>query len=72
MHKSIYYKLHTDGFATALAHTGDDKKVKSLFYATVHCLMMGHWATKYVAADVLKHECDSDELCAFVGFHCGN
>ena len=42
MHKSIYYKLHNDGFTTALVHTGDDRKVKRLFYATVHCLMMDH------------------------------
>jgi len=42
VHKSIYYKLHTDGFTTALVHTEDDEKVKRLLYATVHCLVMGH------------------------------
>jgi len=25
---------------TVLLHTGDDKSVKQMFYATVHCLMM--------------------------------
>ena len=48
--------------------TGDDN-VKQLFYATVHCLMMGRWGPKHVTVDVLKHYCDSDELCAFVGLH---
>ena len=31
-----------------------------------------HHIRKHVAADVLKHYCDSDELCAIVGLHCGN
>jgi len=38
--KSIYYKSHIYEFATVLLHTGDDEKVKRLFYATVHSLVM--------------------------------
>jgi hypothetical protein len=39
VHKSVYYKLLIDKCTTVLLHTGDDKKVKQLFYATVHSLM---------------------------------
>ena len=28
VHKSIYYKSHTDEFTTLLVHTGDDTDVK--------------------------------------------
>jgi len=41
VHESIYYKLLTDKCMIVLLHTGDDKKVKQLFYATLHSLMMG-------------------------------
>jgi hypothetical protein len=34
--------------------------------------MMGQWGLKHVGVDVLKHYCDSDELCAFVGLLLGN
>jgi len=41
VHKSIYYKSHIDQITTVLLRTGDDKKkVKPLFYTTVHLLMM--------------------------------
>jgi len=33
---------------------------------------MGQWGSKHVAADVLLHYCDSDQLYAFVGLHCGD
>ena len=33
---------NVDEFTTVLLHTGDDDKVKRLFYATVHTLMMGN------------------------------
>jgi hypothetical protein len=48
-------------------HTGYDIKAKRLFYVTVHCLAMGQWGPKLVAVDVLQHNCNSNELCAFVG-----
>jgi len=40
--------------------------VKPLFYKTVHCLMMDQWGPKHVAVCMLKHYCDSNEVCAFV------
>jgi hypothetical protein len=43
-----------------LLHTGDGRKVKRLFYVSVHSLMID------VAVDVLERYCVSDELCAFV------
>jgi hypothetical protein len=33
-------------------------------------LMMDQWGSKHVGVCVLKH-CDSNELCAFIGLHCG-
>jgi hypothetical protein len=50
---------------TVLLHAGNGKKVKQLFYATLHSLMMGQWDQKHVY-------CDSDELFAFIGLHFGN
>ena len=41
VHRSIYYKSHTDKFMAVLLHTGDDKKVKYLYYAILHSQMMG-------------------------------
>ena len=49
--EQIYYKSNDDEFTTVLLHTGDDYKVKWLFYATVHTLMMGQWGPKDVAVD---------------------
>jgi hypothetical protein len=50
-------------------NTGDDKSFKQLFYVKLHGLMMGQWGSKHVAVDVLKHYCDSNDVCAFVGWH---
>jgi len=41
VHISVYYILLIDKCTTVLLHTGNDKKVKQLFYATLHSLMMG-------------------------------
>ena len=41
VHKSVYYKSHTDEFTIVLVHTGDGRNFKRLFYATVQSLMMG-------------------------------
>jgi len=41
LYKSIYYESHIDEFKTHLLLTGDDKKVKQLFYAVVGCLTVG-------------------------------
>jgi hypothetical protein len=41
VHKPIYYTAHTDEFTTFLQHTGYDKGIKPVFYATLHSLMMG-------------------------------
>jgi len=41
VHRPIYCKSHTDKFLAVLLHTGDDKKVKHLYYVTVHSPMMG-------------------------------
>ena len=56
---------------TVLLHSGDDKKIKQLFYATAHSLIMGQSGPKH-AVDVWKHSYDSEELWTFVGLHCGN
>ena len=34
--------------------------------------MMGQWGLKHVGVDILKHYCDHDKLCAFVGLPYGN
>jgi hypothetical protein len=60
VHKSISFKLHIDEFKTVLLHTADDRK---LFYAAVLSVLKGQSGT--------KRNSDSDELCAFVGLHCG-
>ena len=67
VHISIYYKSYTDDIMTVLLHTGDDKKVTWLLYATLKSLMMGPWCPICVGVDILKHCCNSNELCAFVG-----
>ena len=33
---------------------------------------LSQWGPKNVTVCVLKHYCDSNELCAFVGLHCTN
>jgi len=66
VHKSIYYKSDIYEFATVVLHTGDDKRVKRLFYATAHSLMIDQWFPKHIAVDVWQHYCDSNESCAFV------
>jgi hypothetical protein len=53
MYISVYCKPYNDEFTTFWLHTGDDKKVKQLFYAPVHCLVMGQWGPKEVGVDVL-------------------
>jgi hypothetical protein len=35
-------------------------------WTTVHSLMMGQ---KHVGVCILKHYCNSNEVCAFVGLH---
>ena len=64
---AVYCKPHFDEITTVLLHPGDDKKIIRLFYATAHCLTMDRWGPKHVAVDVLKHYCDYNEVCAFVG-----
>jgi len=39
------------------------------FDHNLHSLMMGQWGPKHVGVDVLKHYCNSNEMCAFVGLH---
>ena len=51
---------------------GRDNKFKQLFYATVQALKMDMWGPKCVGVDILKHDCNSNEVCAFVGLHCKN
>jgi len=34
--------------------------------------MVGQLGPKHVGVDILKHKCDSDELCSSVGSHCNN
>jgi len=34
--------------------------------------MIGQWGLKHVGVDILKHYCDSDKFCLFVGLLCGN
>jgi hypothetical protein len=63
---------HIDEFTTGLIHIGDDRKVDQLFHATSHCLMMDQWGPKHVAVDVLQHNCNSNELCAFGVSRCVN
>jgi len=46
--------------------------VTKLFYVTVHSLMMGQGGQKHVGVCVLKHHCESNKLCAFVGLHSNN
>jgi hypothetical protein len=57
---------------TVLLHTGEDTKVKRLFYVIVYSLMVGQLGPKHVGVDVLKHKCDCNELCLSVGSHCYN
>lgn len=57
-----------DEITTVLLHTGKYKKVKQLFYITLR----SQCGPKHVGIFVLWHYCDTDELCAFVGVHCGN
>jgi len=38
----------------------------------MYSLMMDQWSPKHVGIDVLKHYCDFNEVCAFVGLHCSN
>jgi hypothetical protein len=52
VHKNMHCKSHTDKFTTVLLHREDDTKVKWLFYATVHSVMMGQWGLKHVGVDV--------------------
>jgi hypothetical protein len=52
VHKNICYKSHTDKLTTVLLYSEDDTKVKWLFYATVHSVMMGQWGLKHVGVDV--------------------
>ena len=68
VHISTPYKSYTDKHMTGLLHIGVDNKGR-LFYATVHSLMMGQQGLKHIGVDVLKHYCNSNELCAFVGLH---
>jgi hypothetical protein len=51
-------------------NTGDDKKVNRLLYGTLNSLMMGQWGPKHAGVDILKHCCNSDKSCAYVGLHC--
>jgi hypothetical protein len=71
---SDHYNAHTDQLTTVLLRTGDEtkKKLYPLCYPTVHLLMMDRWGKKHVAVCMLKHYCDSNEVCAFVGLRCGN
>jgi hypothetical protein len=44
-HNSLFYnfqysKSHTDELTTVQLYTGDDRKIKRLFYTTVHSLVM--------------------------------
>jgi hypothetical protein len=72
MHISIYCKSHTDELTTVLLHTGEETKVKRLFYIIVYSLMVGQLRPKHVGVEVLKYKCDSNELCSSVGSHCNN
>jgi hypothetical protein len=38
-----------------------------LFYTTVHSVTIGQKGSKHVSVDVLKHYCNSQDMCAFVG-----
>jgi len=57
---------------TVPMHTGDDRKFGRLLCIAVHCLMMGPWGLIIVRVCVLKHCCDSGEVCVFVDLHCNN
>jgi hypothetical protein len=37
------------------------------FYTNVHCLMMGRSGPKHLGVCILKHYCNSNKVCAFVG-----
>jgi len=63
----LFFSSYIEELMAVLLHIGDDSKVKQLFYATVHSLMMGQWGQKHVGVDVLRHYCNSNELYAFVG-----
>jgi hypothetical protein len=52
-HKSIHYKSHIGELTAVLLHTGDNKKVERLMYATVHSLLMGRRVQKHASVDVL-------------------
>ena len=51
MYTSSYTKSHTDKFTTVQLYTGDDRKIKRLFYAIVHSRLMGQWCLKHVGFD---------------------
>ena len=55
-HKTIFahirlYKSHIDDLPR-VTHTGGDKKVQRLFYATVDSLIMGQRGPKHIRVDV--------------------
>jgi hypothetical protein len=37
------------------------------FYTKMHSFMMGHWGPKHLGVCILKHYCNSNEACTFVG-----
>jgi hypothetical protein len=45
---------------------------RSRINQSINSLMVGQLGPKHVEADVLKHKCDSNELCSPVGPHCNN
>ena len=63
VHISIYSTSNIDELTTVLLHSGDDMKVRRMFYASVPSLMIGQWGSKHVAVNVFKHYCNFTEMC---------
>jgi hypothetical protein len=62
---------HTMSNSHFVLHTGDGKKFKRIFYATVQCLMLGQWLPKHVAVNSLNFNVILIILWAFGGLHSG-
>jgi hypothetical protein len=56
-------------FWTSLAHR---QRVHIFIqkWTAVHSLMMGQRGQKHVEVYILKHYCNCNEVCGFVGLHC--
>ena len=71
VHKFVYCKWKVKAFMTAMLHIGDDKKVKQLFYATVHSPMVGQWGSKFNELTYYNIIVIITN-CVFVGLHWDN